>query len=232
MRRKTDGVEIIDATHFICCGGFGEVNRSSDPKMGADISALARDGYALTLRDPVAIYFNKFDNSGITKPGQNNTRVPAPSYWRPLRGKFTPGAAVPGDMTDKGTLVVRAVYEVPQGELGPDGRQLTVSDLQVGGEPVTYGGHIAERITMKFIARKCRQGSIQNAAVDCRSRCCRRTSSAGMTYLTGVSNFSHDTCPDVFGHPADPHVMALLASVPHEPALAMPRVSNTRRSSG
>jgi hypothetical protein len=211
LLRTKGGNQVTEATQLICCGGFGGVNRSSDPTIGDEVNKLASAGFAITLRNPVGIYFHKFSTEGITKPGPNNTRVPAGNYWKPVRGTFDPNAADPGDMTDKGTMVVRAVYEVPSGELGPAGTQLTVSDLQISGSPITFGGQLAERLTMKFIGRGTRPGSFHNAPIPCVMKCCLEQLPNGRSVLQ-LSDLN-DPCQDVFPAVAPAPMVAVAAAV-------------------
>lgn len=177
VRRIKGGAEITEVTRLICCGGFGVVERSSDPRMGIDINTRARQGFALTLRNPIGIYFASFNNDGITKPGPNNTQVPAGNYWTRVRGAEE--------------MPVRVVYEIPVGELGPDGKQLTVSDLQIAGASIQFGGQLAERVKMKFVARRCREKSFNNSPKDCISKCCSRNGVLNAVELT-------ENCADVF----------------------------------
>jgi hypothetical protein len=213
--RKKGETRVTEATQLICCGGFGGVNRSSDPTIGDEVNKLASAGLAITLRNPVGIYFHKFSTEGITKPGPNNTRVPAGNYWKPVRGTFDANAADPGDMTDKATMVVRAVYEVPPGELGPDGAQLTVGDLQIGGAPLVFGGQLAEKLTMKFIGRGTRPGSFRNALMPCAAKCCLQQLPNGRSTLrlAGIG----DPCQDVFPAVAPAPLVAAVEAVAEAP---------------
>jgi hypothetical protein len=173
---------VTDATRLICCGGFGGPERASDPHLGAEVNAFARDGFAITLRNPVGIYMEGIDDTAITKPGPGGTRQPVGNFFRVVRPKASANTA---------GLSVRAIYEVPAGERGPDGRQLTVSDLQIGGVPITRGGQLAEKITMQFFARVCRKGAFDNAGLPCRAKCCRRQGVLGIASVD-------DPCTDVF----------------------------------
>jgi len=221
LRKKGEN-RVTEATQLICCGGFGGVNRSSDPTIGDEVNKLASAGLAITLRNPVGIYFHKFSHEGITKPGPNNTRVPAGNYWKPVRGKFDPHAADLGDMTDKSTMVVRAVYEVPPSELGPDGAQLAVSDLQIGGTPITFGGQLAEKLTMKFIGRGTRPGSFHNAPIACEAKCCLQQLPNGRSILQLAA--LEDSCEDVFPAVAPAPMIAAVTAAP----LRIPRSRSPR----
>ena len=194
--RQKGGESVTDATELICCGQFGEINRSSDPTMGDEINKLAQDGYAITLRNPVGIYFHSFNNTGITQPNVDGVHVPADNYWKPLRGKFDSTSADPGNMTGKDTMVVRAVYEVPAGQTGPNGEQLTISDLKIGGERIEKGGQLAEKIQMKFIGRVTRKDSFDNSSVSCKGKCCQAQLPNGRRVLIAAS--LGNTCNDVF----------------------------------
>ena len=53
---------------LICCAGYGGVNRSSDPRIGADVNALARAGLAVTLANPVGLYISAVEIGGLKDP--------------------------------------------------------------------------------------------------------------------------------------------------------------------
>lgn len=99
---------------------------SVDPRVGLDVHMLVRKGLYVTLRDPVGFYMVGWNDSGITKPNGQ----PAGNYWRIVRG-------VPG-------MAMRVEYEVPPG-LG-----FVVGDLRIGGRRITYGGQLAEQITVSI----------------------------------------------------------------------------------
>jgi hypothetical protein len=214
IRRQKGGVEIRDATRLICCGGFGGVERASDPHLGDEVNKRARRGFAVTLRNPIGIYINGFDESGFTKPDPGGSRVPAQGFFKILR-------PIPSGPDDPGTTMpVRAVYEVPVGEVGPDGQQLTVGDIQIAGAPINFGGQVAERITMKFVARVCRPGQFNNPPRSCRSKCCR---------VNGILRISrlNDPCTDVFPvavTPLIPAATALTSTVDTSTAGTPPKV--------
>jgi hypothetical protein len=213
IRRTKGGKEITDNLPLICCGGFGGVERSSDPTIGGGVNGLARGGYAITLRNPVAIYFDSFNNDGFTKPGPDGSRVPAGNYLTALRGTFY----LPPD--DSSNMIVRAVYEVPPGELHPDTKeQLTVSDIQIGGEEIRFGGQIAEKIKIKLVGRGTRPGQIENSAVKCDAKCCDKN---GVLKAVDLA----ETCEDVFPETPTPGLMREAET----PVLSLPKAF-TRRS--
>jgi hypothetical protein len=59
---------------------------------------------------------------------------------------------------------IRGRFELPA-NLKAQGR--TVSDIQIGGANIEFGGQIAEHITMGIEGAACRQGSLKNKLVPC-----------------------------------------------------------------
>ena len=178
---------MADAKHLICCSCFGDAFRSSDPILGFAVNQLAAEGRRLSLRNPIGIYMESLDMSGFTRPNPDpdGPRLPIGNWWRVVRG-LPDNADRPGS-----GMVVRAVFEVPQGELGPDGKQLTVDQLQIAGVGIKHGGQIAEKITMKFVALAGDAGAIVNAPRACRGKCCKIK---GILEVAGLA----DPCPDAF----------------------------------
>lgn len=56
VRAGADDAPITDQEELICCSGYGDVNRSSDPSIGAGVNGLARNGLSISLADPVGLY--------------------------------------------------------------------------------------------------------------------------------------------------------------------------------
>lgn len=150
LRRR--GTRILtDADELIVCAGFGERLRSSDPRIGADVNALARQGYAITLQDPVGLYIVRLETQGWRKPDGR----PVGDYLRITRGR--PGQGL------------RAVYQVPP-RARTGGRPFVVGDIEIGGRPIEFGGQIAERVTMGLTGLATRPAGISNPALACAGR--------------------------------------------------------------
>jgi hypothetical protein len=126
VRRSQHGAEITQSIPLIHCSRYGDESRNSDPAIGAAVNGLTRDGRHLTLANPVGLYMASFNGAGLALNGQ-----PAGGFFKLVRGAFPLG--------------LRAVYELPP-ELAAQG--LTVSDVDIGGAPIQFGGQLAERITM------------------------------------------------------------------------------------
>lgn len=141
--RAKNGVLLTDDDELIRCAEYGVADRASDPHIGGDVNALARKGAAITLVNPVGLYMDNLDTGGWKKPNGS----PVGNYWKVLRGTQD--------------MAVRAVYEVPAQE------GFTVSDIRIAGEPINFGGQIAEHITMKLTGIACRIGQSHNQPVGC-----------------------------------------------------------------
>jgi len=178
LRRDVHGRPLQAAKCLLCCGGFGDVNRSSDPAIGAAVNELARAGYRVTIANPIGLYMSHVEDAGWTRP--DGSPVP-PAYWRVTRGVAgTPGLAGT-------TRAVRAVYEVPDGEACMDqggSRPLRISDLRIGGEPIRYAGQVAEAVRMVLVVAAWPLTDQAPAPALCEPwfRCCRRR--GGGQFLT------------------------------------------------
>ena len=78
-------------------------------------------------------------------------------------------------------MIERLVIEVPRN------RRLTVSDITIGGEPIQYGGQIAECVTVKLtgIANLPKQ-PVRNDPVQCSGRCFFKRSDPHAFLIPGV----------------------------------------------
>jgi hypothetical protein len=120
----------VDPHRLICCAGFGGVNRSSDPKIGAAVYSLARQGLSVALANPVGLYMQRFQLPGLRDPG--GTPIPnALTFVRQSRN---------------GQNILRA-------ELAPPaGAGYSLDQCSLGGDPLRYGGQISRLITMSLFA--------------------------------------------------------------------------------
>jgi hypothetical protein len=126
LYKNSQGTPVVDPDALISGTGMGGPNRNSDPTIAATVNALARLGKMITLVNPVGLYMDHIDVSGWELPGG----IKARDCVRVLRGAPR--------------QIERLVVEVPGGEFD-------VSDLQIGGIPVVFGGQLAECITVKLV---------------------------------------------------------------------------------
>ena len=148
--RERGGRRITDPDALICGAGYGGANRCSDPTIGATVNALAALGCWITLRNPVGLYMDHLDLTGVTRPDGSPVD---PGFFRVQRG----------DAGEK--LIERAVFEVPKSE------GLTVSDLRIGGVPIRFGGQLAQLMTVKLVGLAAQPGAFHNGPMPCSSHC-------------------------------------------------------------
>jgi hypothetical protein len=191
---RPDGTPVTSPDELICCAQFGGVNRNSDPTIGATVNALARLGAMITLVNPIGLYMDDVDTSGWALP---DGILPADCVHI-VRGE--PGR------------IERLVVEVPP----ETGRML--GDLTIGGEPLLYGGQIAECITVKLVGGACDLKSTRNGLADCRAQGCVVPSDAR----------SLVSPPPSVGAPLPLGVIPAFGS-PH-PGLAVARADEVRRA--
>ncbi|MQY27405.1 hypothetical protein [Nocardia aurantia] len=132
LRRNANGKLKTDADDLIQCAQYGDAARQSDPTIGAAVNAVARAGKLITLANPVGLYMASLDTTGWTTPDGTDPQT----FWNVTRGSSV------GD--ESKNMIVHAELSVP-----PDkGYQL--SDLEIAGTPLAYGGQIAARIKMRL----------------------------------------------------------------------------------
>jgi len=148
-RKHPDGSPVTDADELIRCAQFGVADRASDPHIGDIVNGLARQGYSITIKNPIGLYIDGIDLTGLRKP--DGTPV-TPAYFKITRG--SPGQGL------------RAIFEVPAGETA-GGHAFTVSDLTIGGVKIAFGGQIAKRISIKLIGVAVEKGRINNPPLAC-----------------------------------------------------------------
>ena len=141
IRRAQAGAEITDAQELIRCSRYGEPERNSDPFIGEQVNALARQQADITLNNPVGLYLHEFNPVGWTTPDGEDAR----RFWSFVRGRDD--------------HFVRAVFEVPPG------RGYVVGDITIDGRPIEFGAQIADFITIKLEGLATRIGAEHGRAV-------------------------------------------------------------------
>ncbi|MER9107516.1 phospholipase D-like domain-containing protein [Mesorhizobium sp. M0848] len=126
IRRLRDAQEITDAQALIRCSLYGSEGRNSDPFIGEQVNALARQRADITLNNPVGLYFHEFNPVGWTTPDNEDPRT----FWSYVRGSDG--------------HFVRAHFEVPAG------RGYTVGDIMIASRRIDFGGQVADFVTMKL----------------------------------------------------------------------------------
>jgi phosphatidylserine/phosphatidylglycerophosphate/cardiolipin synthase-like enzyme len=126
IRRIHNGRELTGAQELILCSQYGAPGRNSDPFIGEQVNALARQGADITLNNPVGLYLHEFNPVGWVTPDNTDPRT----FWTFVRGKDD--------------HFVRAVFEVPAGQ------GYVAGDIKIAGRALDFGAQIADFITIKL----------------------------------------------------------------------------------
>ncbi|QLH38125.1 MAG: hypothetical protein HWD60_02895 [Defluviicoccus sp.] len=156
LRTGDSGALLTDDGLLICCAGYGSPNRSSDPTIGGKVNELVRNGLKVTIADPVGLYIGDLDFAPIEVPAG----ITAAQFWKVVRGR------------EADRLILRAEFAPPEGAT------FDLEDVLVGGEPLRYGGQLAELITIVIHGI----GEATEAAAPqagCELKCCRIPESPG-----------------------------------------------------
>lgn len=142
-RKDSSGAEITSPIPLTNCAQFGDAARNSDPTIGSNVNALARQDRMITLQNPVGLYIDHIDDSAFRLPDGTTTA----GWFQILRGSAG--------------QTLRAVFAPPAGSA------FTVSEVKIGGTPVQFGGQIAQKITMKLTGIASAGMSTHNAPIQC-----------------------------------------------------------------
>ncbi len=120
-----NGLLITDEQGLIDCRGYGARERHSDPFIGAQINALTRAGNEISFAGPTGLYIDSVDLTGFEAPGG----IAAEDLMRVIRGDSD--------------HMMRIVFEAPA-QAG-----FEIGDVFVDGNPIRFGGQIAEKLTIR-----------------------------------------------------------------------------------
>lgn len=137
----TDRVRCLTSAEAIpLLGDAGQVGRASDPVLIERLMRLAYERRLVALDDPVGVYVHSVEHSRLRTPDGGAT----PSDWF----AFSRGSP-PDETADGKPRWQRVCLEVPA-ETG-----WTVGDLvdSATGQPIRYGGQIAEMVQVAVIFR-------------------------------------------------------------------------------
>lgn len=148
---------------LICCAGYGGVNRSSDPLIGAGVNNFARQGLCVTLDNPVGLYMRDLAMGGLQSP----TGQPIGPQCLHIK-RASPD----------GSLILRAEITPPPGA------NYSLDQCTFEGHALTGGGPMARRITMVlFGLAKTITGRTAEVVNACSTKCCKKPAS---NYLAGA----------------------------------------------
>jgi hypothetical protein len=127
IRRRAGHDPVIDPDELIECSGFGTKERNSDPHIGDVVNQKARAGCSVTLQDPIGLYIESLPKPNVLQWKKPDGTLVG-DYWKIERGT--------------GQHILRAIYEVPEGETS-NGQPFVVGDIKIEGDPIEFGGQVA-----------------------------------------------------------------------------------------
>lgn len=136
ITREINGRVLTGERELIECAEYGAKERHSDPHIGSQVNALARQDAHVSLANPVGLCIAGFTPSGFVTPDGADVA----QFWKVTRG--IPGKAV------------RAVFEVPA-DLG-----YNVSDITINGQAIEFGAQLVDFIEIKLTGLATRFGGV------------------------------------------------------------------------
>jgi hypothetical protein len=196
LREDGDGRRIEDTEALICCSGYGEPNRSSDPSIGSGVNGFARDGLSVALADPVGLYIATINLGAFSGPAGEDVGA----GWRVDRG------------SPEQRMILRGTFAAPEAS------GLRVEDILARGNPIAFGGQIADEIQMTLTGLAKDRGVPSRSPQRCSLKCCESPDRPGIETIVGIDA----DCSTVAWDELAPYVAGaapeLVAPVLDEPA--------------
>ncbi|ETX00608.1 hypothetical protein [Candidatus Entotheonella palauensis] len=166
----------VDRFSLTACGGYGSLNRNSDPTIGQSVNTLALSGFRAMVSNPIGLYIGEIDVSGFRDPVGNP--VPREDILTIHRGSF--------DDEDGLARVLRFSVHPPAGA------SYGLETCTFDGFSLTTGGPIARQTTVVIhgIAMPASGG---HPLIDCGSKACAHATKTPQYFLATAPNRD---CPD------------------------------------
>jgi hypothetical protein len=160
-----------DPQKLICCSQYGQNYRNSDPTIGQSVNqAVQGQGTpnVACLANPVGLYIQIPDFSAykISPQVKLPTGASIDDCWQIVRGlpyliDPVTNQYFPGQYYDPhnpklqgvGNFILHAVFQIPQTWQDLNPQSITLSDIQIGGQPIQWAGQIAKTFNMALYAR-------------------------------------------------------------------------------
>jgi len=122
----------VDRFSLTACGGYGALNRNSDPTIGQSVNTLALSGFRVMVSNPIGLYVGEIDVSGFRDPRGNP--VPREEILTVHRGNFV----------DEDGLARVLRFSVHP----PTGAAYGLEECTLDEIPLSTGGPIARQTTV------------------------------------------------------------------------------------
>jgi len=129
-----------DFNTLICCAQYGQPHRNSDPNIGGTVNQIISGNLTATLTNPPGLYIQMPDFSQYKTPDGTD----ASKFWNIVRGQLT--MTDPNGNQLPGNFILHAVFEVPESY------GYTVSDIEINGDKIAYGGQVTKTFNMQIVA--------------------------------------------------------------------------------
>jgi hypothetical protein len=156
----------------IACGGYGGINRSSDPLIGLGVGDNVLANVRVTLTDPIGLYIANIGLAGLTGPQGQAVGMRAVQILRGQEDPFEPRML---------RFEVRLPADLP----------FRLDECRLEGRSLKRGGQVARVTTMQLYAQPY-QGGADLTAGDCSGRPCRHPDRAELFLAGDVA----EPCPN------------------------------------
>ena len=191
------------------CGGYGALNRNSDPTIGLAVNTLALAGYRVMVSDPIGLYIGEVDVTGFRDP--QGDMVDSDRILKVHRGSFSDEDSLP--------RVLRFSIHPP---LDAD---YGLESCTFNGHPLTTGGPVARQTTL-VIHGVAMAADSEHQLTQCLAEACAHPTRKPQ-YFQAVQ--LGQSCPDPNDSSWNPSTVTLAPESP--PMIAMagaPRTSGDR----
>ncbi len=155
----------------IACGGYGGVNRSSDPLIGQGVGGTVLQNVRVTLTDPIGLYIAHIGLNGLTGPQGQPVGMSAVEITRGTDDAFQP-------------RMLRFNVKLPQGA------PFRLDECKLEGRNLSRGGQVARMTTMQLYAQTYSGGANLDAR-NCAGRLCRHPDRPELFLIVGANR----SCP-------------------------------------
>ncbi len=166
----------VDRFALTACGGYGALNRNSDPTIGQSVNTLALIGFQVMVSNPIGLYIGEINVGGFRDPDGNT--VARDDILTIHRGSFK----------DEDGLARVLRFSVHP----PEGSNYGLEACSFNDHPLTTGGPIARETTV-VIHGVAKPTSGDQKLTDCSKKACAHSTRSPQYY---IAIKPRSDCPD------------------------------------